>query len=95
MLMRGSTTKTFVTDPGEGGEEAEGNDGSGGVRALSQWQLVWRGRLPLIGQKTEANEPEKACQACRRTTQVKQSRHKAHCTQLQDTICVGFNIEKA
>lgn len=46
--------------PGEGGEEAEGDDGSGRVRALGQWQLVWRGRLPLIGQKAEAHEPQEA-----------------------------------
>lgn len=46
--------------PGEGGEEAEGDDSSGGIRALGQRQLVWRGRLPLIGQKAEAHEPQEA-----------------------------------
>ena len=51
------------TDPGEDGEEAESDGGSGGVGALGQWQLVWRGRLPLIGQKTEANEPQETGKA--------------------------------
>lgn len=49
--------------PGEDGEEAESDGGSGSVGALGQWQLVWRGSLPLIGQKTEANEPQEAGEA--------------------------------
>lgn len=48
------------THPGQDGEEAEGDGGSGSVRALGQWQLLRRGSLPLIGQKTEANKPQEA-----------------------------------
>lgn len=54
------------TDPGQDGEEAEGNGGSGSVGALGQWQLLRGGSLPLIGQKTEANKPEEAGNTWRR-----------------------------
>lgn len=48
------------TDPSEDGEEAKSDGGSCSVRALSQRQLIGRGRLPLIGQKTKANKPQEA-----------------------------------
>lgn len=54
------------TDPGQDGEEAEGNGSSGSVRALGQWQLLRGGSLPLIGQKTEANKPQEAGNTWRR-----------------------------
>lgn len=54
------------TDPGQDGEEAEGDGGSGCVGALGQWQLLGRGSLPLIGQKTEANKPQEAGNTWRR-----------------------------
>ena len=57
---RFNTHRYKHTDPGQDGEEAESDGGSGGVGALGQWQLVWRGSLPLIGQKTEANKPQEA-----------------------------------
>lgn len=56
----GFTQRYRHTDPGQDGKEAEGDGGSGGVRALGQWQLLGRGSLPLIGQKTEANKPKEA-----------------------------------
>lgn len=49
------------THPGEDGKEAERDGGSGCVGALRQRQLFRRGRLPLIGQKTEADKPQETC----------------------------------
>lgn len=66
MYTHTHTDRCKYTDPGEDGEEAESDGGPGSVGALSQWQLVWRGRLPLIGQKTEANKPQEAGEAWRR-----------------------------
>lgn len=65
------------THPGQDGEEAESDGGSGGVGALGQWQLVWRGRLPLIGQETEADEPQEACKTWRRDAQGSEKRQCA------------------
>lgn len=48
------------THPSEDGEEAESDGGSCSVGALSQRQLIRRGRLPLIGQKAKANKPQEA-----------------------------------
>ena len=52
----------LYTDPGQDGEEAEGDGCPGSVGALGQWQLFWSCGLPLIGQKAEANKPKKAGQ---------------------------------
>jgi len=57
-----------ITNPGEDREEAEGDGCSGGIWALGQRQLLWRRCLPLIGQKTEANEPQETGQTWRRET---------------------------
>lgn len=51
------------TDPGDDRKEAESDGGSGSIRTLGQWELIWRRCLPLIGQETEANEPQEAGQA--------------------------------
>lgn len=54
------------TDPGQDGEEAEGDGGSCSVGALGQRQLLRRGCLPLIGQKAEADKPQEAGNTWRR-----------------------------
>lgn len=53
------------TYPGKDGEEAEEDGGSGGVGSFVQWVVFLFRNLPLIGQKTETNEPDQRPERCR------------------------------
>ena len=53
------------TYPGEDGEEAEKDGGSGGVGSFVQRVVLLFRNLPLIGQKTETNEPDQRPECCR------------------------------
>lgn len=56
----------FLIYPGEDGEEGEGYGSSGSIRSLIQWQLIWGGALPLVGQEAETNKPQKCPETCNR-----------------------------
>lgn len=60
-------TAAAGTYPGEDGEEAEDDGGSGSVSAFFQRVVLRFRHLPLIGQKTEAHEPEERPESCTTT----------------------------
>lgn len=47
--------------PGDDGEEGEGHNSPGSITYASK---VWRGMRPLVGQDTEADEPQERPHRC-------------------------------